>query len=178
MSPVAPGCPLDQPTHHDGPKELAHKALGFGTRAIHVGSELDPSTGAIIPAVSLSTTYEQEDIRRNKGFVYSRLGNPNRHALERTLASLESGATYALAFASGSAATATVLRSLGHNPHIVSVNDVYGGTSCYMTRVAKEDQGLETTFIDLENADEAQINAALRDDTKVRHFGLRFHGSL
>jgi len=66
MSSVAPGFPLDQPTHHDGPKKLDHEALGFGTRAIHVGSEPDPSTGAMTPAISLSTTYKQEDIGRNK----------------------------------------------------------------------------------------------------------------
>jgi cystathionine gamma-lyase len=83
------------------------------------------------------------------------------------LSSLESGGAYGLAFASGSATTATVLQSLGHNAHVVSVNDVYGGTFRYMTRVAKENQGLETTFVDLENADEAQVNDALRHDTKV-----------
>lgn len=66
MSPVAPGSPLDQPTHHDGPKMLDQETLGFGTRAIHVGSEPDPSTGAMIPAISLSTTYKQDDIGRNK----------------------------------------------------------------------------------------------------------------
>jgi len=68
MSPVAPGSTLDQPTQHDGPnlKKLDQGALGFGTRAVHVGSEPDPSTGAIIPAISLSTTYKQEDIGRNK----------------------------------------------------------------------------------------------------------------
>jgi cystathionine gamma-lyase len=178
MSPVVPGPPLEQPTCHDGLKELDQETLGFGTRAIHVGSEPDPNTGAIIPAISLSTTYKQEDLVGNKGFVYSRLGNPNRHALERTLASLESGAASALTFASGSAATATVIQSLGHDAHIVSVNDVYGGTSCYMTRVAKEGQGLETTFLDLENADEGQINAALRDNTKVCLSGLSSYGSL
>jgi cystathionine gamma-lyase len=78
------------------------------------------------------------------------------------------GGVYALAFASGSATVATVLRSLGHNAHIVSINDVYGGTFHYMTSVAKENQGLETTFVDLENANEAQINDALCYDTKVR----------
>lgn len=83
------------------------------------------------------------------------------------MSSLESGGAYALAFASGSATTATVLQSLGPNAHIVSVNDVYGGTFRYMTRVAKENQGLETTFVDLENADEAEVNDALRQDTKV-----------
>lgn len=102
-----------------------------------------------------------------QGFEYSRSGNPNRNALERTLASLESGGAHALAFASGSATTATVISSLGPNAHIVSVNDVYGGTFRYMARVAKENQGLETTFVDLENADEGEVRSALRENTKV-----------
>jgi len=67
---------------------------------------------------------------------------------------------------------------LGHNAHIVSVNDVYGGTFRYMTRVAKENQGLETTFLDLENASEEQINDAIRDNTKVCLFRLYLHRSL
>ncbi|CCL99784.1 uncharacterized protein FIBRA_01806 [Fibroporia radiculosa] len=135
---------------------------GFGTRAIHVGSEPDPETGAVIPSISLSTTYKQ-----NGGFEYSRSGNPNRNALETTLASLESGGAYGLAFASGSSTTATVLQSLGPNAHIVSVNDVYGGTFRYMTRVAAENQGIETTFVDLENADDETIAAAFRPNTKL-----------
>lgn len=105
---------------------------------------------------------------RRKGFEYSRSGNPNRNAFETTLAALESGGAHALAFASGSATTATVLQSLGPNAHIVSVNDVYGGTFRYMRRVASENQGLETTFVDLEGADDDTIRAAFRPNTKVR----------
>ncbi|KAI0305214.1 Cys/Met metabolism PLP-dependent enzyme-domain-containing protein [Multifurca ochricompacta] len=168
MAPVALGSPIPLYTHIDNLKSLDQDTLdGFGTRAIHVGSDPDPNTGAVIPAISLSTTYKQEGVGNHKGFEYSRSGNPNRNALERTLASLESGGAYALAFASGSATTATVLQSLGPNAHIVSVNDVYGGTFRYMTRVAKENQGLETTFVDLENADEEQVNNALHDNTKL-----------
>jgi len=163
MSPIS----LGSPAHRHANLAPAKKPDGFGTRAIHVGSDPDPSTGAVIPAISLSTTYKQEGIGNHKGFEYSRSGNPNRSALERMLASLESGGAYALAFASGSATTATVIQSLGHNAHIVSVNDVYGGTFRYMTRVAKENQGVETTFVDLENADEEQVNHALRDNTKL-----------
>ena len=76
MSPVTPvGSPFDQPTHHDGSKRLDQETLGFGTRAIHVGSEPDPSTGAMIPAISLSTTYKQDDIGRNKvGLVRPGIG--------------------------------------------------------------------------------------------------------
>ena len=71
-----------------------------------------------------------------------------------------------------------MIQSLGHDAHIVSVNDVYGGTSCYMTRVAKEGQGLETTFLDLENADEGRVTAALRNNTKVCLSGLASYGCL
>ncbi|KDQ60425.1 hypothetical protein JAAARDRAFT_46123 [Jaapia argillacea MUCL 33604] len=140
---------------------------GFGTRAIHVGSDPNPETGAVIPAISLSTTYKQDGIGKHKGYEYSRSGNPNRDALEQTLASLESGGAYALAFASGSATTATVLQSLGPNSHIVSVNDVYGGTFRYMRRVAEANQGLETTFLDLETADDETILASIRPNTKL-----------
>ncbi|KAI0287651.1 Cys/Met metabolism PLP-dependent enzyme-domain-containing protein [Russula brevipes] len=168
MSPIALGSPANRPVPLDTLKKPGQESLdGFGTRAIHVGSDPDPSTGAVIPAISLSTTYKQDGIGNHKGFEYSRSGNPNRIAFERTLASLESGGSYALAFASGSATTATVLQSLGPNAHIVSVNDVYGGTFRYMTRVAKENQGLETTFVDLENADEEQVIDALRGNTKL-----------
>ncbi|KAH9933880.1 Cys/Met metabolism PLP-dependent enzyme-domain-containing protein [Fomitopsis serialis] len=144
-------------SHHDG----------FGTRAIHVGSEPNPETGAVIPAISLSTTYKQDGVGNHKGFEYSRSGNPNRNALEATLASLEAGGSYGLAFASGSATTATVLQSLGPDAHIVSVNDVYGGTFRYMSRVATENQGLQTTFVDLEGADDEAILAAFRPNTKL-----------
>ncbi|KIJ91857.1 hypothetical protein K443DRAFT_685698, partial [Laccaria amethystina LaAM-08-1] len=140
---------------------------GFGTRAIHVGSEPNVETGAVIPPISLSTTYKQEAVGVHKGYEYSRSANPNRNALEATLASLESGGAHALAFASGSATTATVLQSLGLNAHIVSVNDVYGGTFRYMTRVASENQGLETMFVDQEHADEGAIRDAIRENTKL-----------
>jgi cystathionine gamma-lyase len=162
-----------------------HGAMGFGTRAIHVGSEPNAETGAVIPPLSLSTTYAQTAVGQHKvsivsarpyrswmltaaqGFEYSRSGNPNRDALERTLAAVEAGGAHALAFASGSAATATVIQSLGRDAHVVSVNDVYGGTFRYMARVAAETQGTQTSFVDLEGADDAAILAAFRENTKV-----------
>ncbi|KAG6835242.1 hypothetical protein H0H93_003578 [Arthromyces matolae] len=142
-------------------------SLGFGTRAIHVGSAPNKETGAVIPPISLSTTYKQDSIGAHQGFEYSRCGNPNRDALEKTLASLESGGAYALAFASGSATTAMVIQSLGANAHILCVTYVYGGTFRYMTRVANENQGLETTFVDLETADDEVILKSIRLDTKL-----------
>ncbi|KAJ8487072.1 hypothetical protein ONZ45_g14455 [Pleurotus djamor] len=148
------------------PKKHQHQG-GFATRAIHVGSEPSSETGAVIPAISLSTTYKQDAVGVHKGFEYTRSLNPNRAALERTLAAIESGGAYALTFSSGSATTGTVLQSLGPNAHIVSVNDVYGGTFRYMTRVAKELQGLETTFVDLENASDEEVINAIRPNTKL-----------
>ncbi|KAF5361660.1 hypothetical protein D9758_007329 [Tetrapyrgos nigripes] len=131
--------------HTSSPK----KKHGFGTRAIHVGSEANAETGAVIPPISLSTTYKQEGVGNHKGFEYSRSGNPNRNALEETLASIESGGHSAIAFASGSSTTATVIQSLGPGAHVISVNDVYGGTFRYMSRVASTTQGLQSTFLDL-----------------------------
>jgi len=153
-------------SHSSGAVNKLH-VDGFGTRAIHVGSEVSSETGAVIPAISLSTTYKQDAIGVHKGFEYSRSGNPNRNALERTLAALESGGAHGLAFSSGSATTATVLQSLGPGSHVVSVNDVYGGTFRYMKRVASENQGLETTFVDLETADDETVIASIRENTKL-----------
>ncbi|KAJ1302027.1 hypothetical protein OPQ81_000862 [Rhizoctonia solani] len=146
---------------------MSHTTAGFGTRAVHIGAEPNAETGAVIAPISLSTTYKQDGVGKHKGYEYSRSGNPNRDQLERLLASIEAGGGDAVAFASGSATTATVLQALGPNAHIVSVNDVYGGTFRYMTRVAKENQGLETTFVDLENSSDEEITASFRDNTKL-----------
>ncbi|KAF8810390.1 hypothetical protein BYT27DRAFT_7186614 [Phlegmacium glaucopus] len=166
ITPIAKGI-----THTNGIttpiKGIKKHIDGFGTRAVHVGSDANEETGAVIPPISLSTTYKQTSIGIHKGFEYSRSGNPNRNALEATLASLESGGAHALAFASGSATTATVLQSLGPNAHIISVNDVYGGTFRYIRRVAAENQGLEATFLDLENAGDDEILAAFRENTEL-----------
>lgn len=140
---------------------------GFGTRAVHTGSAPSQETGAVIPAISLSTTYAQSKVGVHKGYEYTRSGNPNRDQLEELLASLESGGQYALAFASGSATTATVLQSLDRDAHVLSVNDVYGGTFRYMTRVSN----LETSFVDLEKESDEAIYTAIRPNTKVSRFG-------
>lgn len=140
---------------------------GFSTRAIHIGSEADPTTGAVIPPISLSTTYKQDEVGVHKGFEYSRSGNPNRDALERTLVGLEAGAGHAITFSSGSATTATILQSLGPNAHVLSVNDVYGGTFRFLTRVAKETMGIESTFVDLENAADDDVLGAIKENTKL-----------
>ncbi|KIW19690.1 hypothetical protein PV08_00264 [Exophiala spinifera] len=117
----------------------------FGTLAVHAGSPHDPSTGAVIEPLSLSTTFAQTAVGKPVGqYEYSRSANPNRDNFEEAVAALEH-ARYALAFASGSATTATILQSLASGSHVISVSDVYGGTHRYFTKVALA-HGVEVTF--------------------------------
>ena len=117
----------------------------FGTLAVHAGSPHDPTTGAVIAPISLSTTFEQTAVGRPVGeYEYSRSANPNRDNFETAVAALEH-ARYALAFSSGSATTATILQSLAAGSHVISVSDVYGGTHRYFTQVAKA-HGVRVTF--------------------------------
>ena len=100
---------------------------GFETRAIHAGQKPDPQTGAITVPVYQTTTYEQDEVGKDRGYEYSRTGNPTRDALEVSIAALE-GAEFGRAFASGMAAEDTILRLLNPYDHIVMGNDAYGGT--------------------------------------------------
>ncbi|KAI8098212.1 Cys/Met metabolism PLP-dependent enzyme-domain-containing protein [Gilbertella persicaria] len=138
-------------------------SFGFGTRAVHAAQRPDPTTGAVIPALSLSTTYKQSAAGVHTGFEYSRSGNPNRNNFEEAIANLE-GAKYGLAFASGSATTATIVNSLAQGSHLISVNDVYGGTYRYFTKVAVN-LGIETTFVNL--SDPANIESHFKPNTKL-----------
>lgn len=127
------------------PPRPATPVHGFGTRAVHAGAPLDPSTGAVIEPISLSTTFAQSAVGRPVGeFEYSRSSNPNRANFEACVAALEH-AKYALAFSSGSATTAVILQSLAAGDHVISVSDVYGGTHRYFTQVAKA-HGVKVTF--------------------------------
>jgi cystathionine gamma-synthase len=101
--------------------------LGFDTRAVHAGQEPDPATGAVVPPLSLSTTFAQHGVGGHRGYEYSRSGNPTRTALEICLASLE-GARHGLAFGSGLAAEDSVLRLVRPGGRVLLGNDVYGGT--------------------------------------------------
>lgn len=118
----------------------------FGTRAIHVGQEPDPVTGATIPPIHPTSTYTQVSPGKHKGFEYSRTSNPTRGALERCLASLEGG-TGAAAFASGSAATAVILSTLSPGDKVLAFSDLYGGTFRLLKRVY-EGFGLVPLFTD------------------------------
>ncbi|OAA65459.1 cystathionine gamma-lyase [Niveomyces insectorum RCEF 264] len=153
------------------PQQTKQPPRGFGTLAVHAGAPHDPTTGAVIEAISLSTTFAQTAVGQPVGaYEYSRSSNPNRTHFEQAVAALEH-ARHALAFSSGSAATATVLQALaasttvgppvaGHDEqhgsttgggssaagsHVISVSDVYGGTHRYFTQVAKA-HGVRVTF--------------------------------
>jgi cystathionine gamma-lyase len=138
--------------------------LGFATRGIHAGQSPDPTTGAIMTPIYATSTYVQQSPGVHKGFEYSRTHNPTRFAYERCLADLESG-TRGLAFASGLAATATVLDLLQSGDHVICSHDLYGGTYRLFERVRKESAGLAFSFVDL--ADTARLEAAIRSNTRM-----------
>jgi cystathionine gamma-lyase len=136
----------------------------FATRAIHAGQAPDPTTGAIMPPIYATSTYVQESPGVHKGYEYSRTQNPTRMAYERCLADLESG-QHGFAFASGMAATATILELLDAGSHVVAMDDLYGGTRRLFSGVRERSAGLEFSYVDL--SDLAAAEAALRDDTAM-----------
>ena len=138
--------------------------LGFATRTIHAGQAPDPTTGAIMPPIYATSTYVQESPGKHKGYEYSRTQNPTRMAYERCLADLESGSA-GFAFASGMAATATLLELLDSGSHVLAMDDLYGGSYRLFHNVRERSAGLEFTFADL--SDEATVQAALRPDTRM-----------
>ncbi|MEY4616557.1 MAG: hypothetical protein RJB66_1517 [Pseudomonadota bacterium] len=139
------------------------KNLGFATRAIHAGQTPDPSTGAIMTPVYLTSTYVQASPGVHKGYEYSRTGNPTRKAYEDCLASLEEG-THGFAFASGCAATTTVLHLLKQGDHVIAGDDMYGGTFRLFDKVLRHN-GLGFTYLDLTNAE--NLKEAIRPETKM-----------
>jgi cystathionine gamma-lyase len=140
----------------DTPPRAPTPVHNFGTLAVHAGAHIDPSTGAVIAPISLSTTFAQTAVGKPIGaYEYSRSSNPNRDNFEEAIAALEH-ARYALAFSSGSATTATILQSLAAGSHVVSVSDVYGGTHRYFTKVAAA-HGVEVTFSPSLEVDIAQL---------------------
>ena len=139
------------------------KDSGFGTRAIHAGQRPDPSTGAIMTPVFLSSTYVQEEPAKTKGFDYSRTCNPTRSALEANLASLE-GARFGLCFASGMGAIDCVLNLLAAGDHVVACNDLYGGTYRLLTTLYAK-FGIDVSFVDTTLVD--NVSAALQSNTKL-----------
>ncbi len=137
---------------------------GFDTKAIHAGQEPDPTTGAVITPVYLTSTYAQEGPNEHKGFDYGRSHNPTRYAYERAIAALENGRD-GFAFASGLAAASTVLDLLDSGSHVVAMDDLYGGTYRLFERVRRRSAGLDFSFVDLN--DGAALKAALKPNTRM-----------
>jgi cystathionine gamma-lyase len=116
------------------------RKLHLDTLAIHAGQSPDPSTGAVMTPIYATSTYVQQSPGVHQGFEYSRSHNPTRFAYERCVAALEGG-THGYAFASGLAATATVLDALDSGSHVVCMDDVYGGTYRLFERVRRRSAG-------------------------------------
>jgi cystathionine gamma-lyase len=136
---------------------------GFSTRAIHAGQAPDPATGAVMPPIYATSTYAQSSPGVHQGYEYSRTQNPTRMAFERCIADLEGG-THGFAFASGMAATATLLELLDTGSHVLAVDDLYGGSFRLFERVRRRSAGLDFTFADLSDPGAA---AAIRPDTRM-----------
>lgn len=136
----------------------------FATEAIHIGQEPEQwKSMAVVPPISLSTTFKQVEPGNHAGFEYSRSGNPTRNCLEKAVAALD-GAKYCIAVASGLAATVTITHMLKTGDGIVCMDDVYGGTNRYFQRIAAE-SGLHVSFADCTKPE--LLKAALKANTKL-----------
>jgi cystathionine gamma-lyase/cystathionine beta-lyase/cystathionine gamma-lyase/homocysteine desulfhydrase len=139
--------------------------MGFATRAIHDGQKPDELTGAVNVPIYLTSTYQQEEIGKNKGHEYARLTNPTRDALEESLCSLEGG-TSAHVFGSGMAAITALCTMMKSGDHVVCSDNVYGGTARMFDNVLAK-FGLSFTYVDTSVA--ANVAAAITPATKLVH---------
>tara|TARA_A100000164_G_scaffold126683_1_gene112407 strand:- start:75 stop:1235 length:1161 start_codon:yes stop_codon:yes gene_type:complete len=137
---------------------------GFDTRAIHAGQKNDPVTGAVMTPIYATSTYAQESPGVHKGYEYSRTSNPTRKALEDCIASLENG-DKGFAFASGMAATSTILELLDSGDHVIASDDLYGGTYRLMEDVRKRTSSLDFSFVDFSKT--SNILDAIKPNTKM-----------
>ena len=140
------------------------KKYAFATRSIHAGQEPDPSTGAIMQPIYATSTYVQSSPGVHQGYEYSRTQNPTRMAYERCVADLESG-THGFAFASGMAATGTLLELIDTGSHVLAMDDLYGGTRRLFAGVRERSAGLKFSFVDMTDLD--AFEAAFTADTKM-----------
>ena len=138
--------------------------FALGTLAIHGGQSPDPGTGAVMPPIYATSTYAQSSPGVHQGFEYSRTHNPTRFAYERCVAALEGGSR-GFAFASGMAATSTVLELLDSGSHVIAMDDLYGGSYRLFERVRKRTAALDFSFVDL--TDLAAFEAAIRPETRM-----------
>jgi cystathionine beta-lyase/cystathionine gamma-synthase len=137
--------------------------MKFSTKAIHAGQQPDPTTGAIMTPIYQTSTFAQAGIGEHKGYEYARTGNPTRSALEACIASLENG-QYGLAFASGMAAESAVLSLLSAGDHIVSCDDLYGGTYRIFERIMRR-YHVETSYVTA--SESKDYEKAIRPNTKL-----------
>ncbi|AGP32735.1 cystathionine gamma-synthase [Sorangium cellulosum] len=142
---------------------LGHDRLALDTLAIHAGQPPDPTSGAVMTPIVLASTFAQERPGQHKGFEYSRSGNPTRKALEACLAAIEGG-RHGFAFGSGSAATATLLHTLRPGDHVLSGDDVYGGTFRLFDKVMRP-MGIASTSVDMSDLD--VVRKALTPATRM-----------
>ncbi|MCD7099176.1 cystathionine gamma-synthase [Stenotrophomonas sp. MMGLT7] len=140
------------------------RALALATLAIHGGQSPDPSTGAVMPPIYATSTYAQSSPGEHQGFEYSRTQNPTRFAYERCVAALEGGSR-GYAFASGMAATSTVIELLDSGDHVVAMDDLYGGSFRLFERVRRRSAALDFSFVDL--TDPAAFEAAITAKTRM-----------
>jgi len=138
--------------------------FGFATRAVHAGQSPDPATGAVVTPIYATSTYVQSSPGVHQGFEYSRSQNPTRFAYERCIADLES-ADAGFAFASGLAATSTVLELLNTGDHLVALDDIYGGSRRLFEQVRRRSAGLTFSYSDLR--DQAALEAVLTPKTRM-----------
>ena len=137
---------------------------GIATRAIHAGQQPDPSTGAIMVPIYATSTYVQDSPGVHKGYEYSRSQNPTRMAYEACVADLENGAQ-GYAFASGLAASGTILELLNSGDHVIAMDDLYGGTYRLFQDVRKRSSGLDFSYVNM--SDQSALNAEIRPETKM-----------
>ena len=140
------------------------RPLGFATRAVHAGQSPDPATGAVVTPIYATSTYVQSSPGVHQGFEYSRSQNPTRFAYERCAADLEGGDA-GFAFASGLAATSTVLELLDTGDHLVALDDIYGGTRRLFEQVRRRSAGLSFSYSDLR--DRTALEAVLTPKTRM-----------
>jgi cystathionine gamma-lyase len=138
--------------------------LRFSSRVIHAGQHPDPTTGAVMTPIYATSTYAQQSPGVNNGYEYARGRNPTREAFERVLADLENG-DQAFGFASGLAATSTILELLDAGSHILCGDDLYGGTYRLFERVRRRSAGLDFSYVDF--SEPAAVEAAIRPNTRM-----------
>lgn len=146
---------------------MSRKSDKAETQCIHAGNTVDQATGAVMPPIYATSTFENAAFGEPREYVYSRGGNPTRAALERCVAELEGGVR-GFAYASGMAATAAVIDLLPANAHVIVPNEVYGGTFRLLDDVRAHSAGIQTSFVDFSSID--NVAGAIRDNTALIWF--------